>query len=1267
MSLLKVITNGSILIRQYSHSLSLILDQSTSIPNWINRKHKLQQIRSQVDNDVLWWSLCDFTKEISSTVAETSPSVIICHIPISRTVNRFINRNFKLKQQSQHPSRMYMSSSAAEKKISYKYRLISLTKSMSTLTDTVTLRLEGSSDNNTIMGLSEKEYKDAQSYFNTSFLSVNQNFNINNVQLRKKAYQLFESNDDNTKPNKLDIKMNPTVISVITPRKSLPPQKQKLINRMIFNYLALNSPHELKRFDLEHLIKTYINKKDLSGLPQFFIDVIHRFYDPKKKIPSTISANFSVLSSKHAVTLLLKRIIQSLPKESQEIDILKFNLWSSTMLLIHGRLDMVQFSVNQRGMAAELTLLADILTECVDPLALIKKIFEQQRSNGMENIQTSTFGDELSSTTLQVLFKRKQYQQVEQLLEYRIGQVSRPAELKIIMASYLKLKKYDRIIEIYESFPEFHYYNTLRNKKLPSSQIKLSSNYQINTDKVCQQIEKLHFLAHCKLKNWNAIYKVLHNNFIRFGESPDLIFFSYLFTLLAEEGKFDFVESLYKQLKSTKSLKDTFTFDLDMALLRNRSLAGDLLGALQTYEGIESVLNKNDTRLDQASLLLLTAMRKNYKLESVIEFIESRLNNGQAVTLEMFTELVVTATKINDQATAKRAFCWMVQYGVKPDRVIYNVLMACYLTNKSYGPAEQLLAKMIQQDGIRPEADTISTFLKYYTLHGKSRKVKHCYDLIQKFEIEVDAQFYSTVLNYYAQENIDPFVDSPGLRKKDEPLYGAEFALIVLKDMLAHGYMASEHEFIAVMKGLIRHDMLDQTKELYDIMISRGIKDSYYTRATQISWLAMSNRISEAKIILKDIIDYQRDRLERVGEGDNSRRNVQTDVVSDYDIKSPFLQHFDNKNYDFLAGDHRLMINADPQLFIPIIQASIKYKSMHHGKDVIKMYEGLISGGNSVEDGRVEGSKYGLSMLKVMMELYGQNKDYGVVGLLWEEVIKIIEKRLLIVNSLPKQEPSQQQLNKDNFRIPPLFAQSINPMLRYKLQEIHHNNEYHLIAPLLKRLKEVGFMINNANMNYAVQLMTLDKLTIEDAFKITESELIRGFAKKRTMLRTKKFVIYKSKEQNNKKPLITRENFKLLLPSKYLTTWSLVHLQNCLLKNNLVTHDNFRLYEFVHNGPAFVQHLANQYPLTSRAIQNMLYFNRDYGIQNISTRHILEAGSTRATGGYFKLKRRTVRRPSHRLKNTLKRVAQLGYMKYDKSDWTSLEEKKKRKHYKVKK
>lgn len=327
---------------------------------------------------------------------------------------------------------------------------------------------------------------------------------------------------------------------------------------------------------------------------------------------------------------------------------------------------------------------------------------------------------------------------------------------------------------------------------------------------------------------------------------PPLTTTSYniLIDVLAKVRQFDVVWQLIVEMDRSTGVKpnsDTF-----LILIRRLIAAGLTRQAVRAFDDVEAFVGTKPTSED--FLFLLDTLCKYGYVRQAVEVFNKR-RNGFVVDVKIYTALMCGWCKIGRVETAKKFLNEMVERGIEPNVVTYNVLLNGVCRKASLHPeerfektirnAEKMFDEM-RERGIKPDATSFSIVLHVYSrAHKPDMSVEKLREMREEGVSPTVATYTSVVkclcscgrledaeelLDQMVRDGISPCVETYNCFFKEyRGRKDVDGALKLYRKMKDEGLcMLGMHTYHILLGMFLKQNRLEIAREIWDGMKESG-------------------------------------------------------------------------------------------------------------------------------------------------------------------------------------------------------------------------------------------------------------------------------------------------------------------------------------------------------------------------------------------------------------------------------------------------------------
>lgn len=309
------------------------------------------------------------------------------------------------------------------------------------------------------------------------------------------------------------------------------------------------------------------------------------------------------------------------------------------------------------------------------------------------------------------------------------------------------------------------------------------------------------------------------------GQDLDPISYNVLLNSLVEEGHFDFVESVAREI-NIRGCQDHFTHSVVMkSFCRQNELekAEEYLRGRVKDDG----LNVNGYALS----FLVGALCKNNQFQRASVLIEEFKRMGLTMMEHAYSAWIGELVKSrNTDYALKFLKDKQVIDDYVPDVFRFNLLICRLLRENRLEDVCDLLVEMNKR-GVVPDNTTMNAVLCFLCKAGMMDTAKGLFDSRVEFGLSVNRMAYNYLINTLLGEA------------------SAEESYDVLKKSLEQGYFPGERTLSIVADALCREGKLDKMKELLAFILDQNLPCSDFVYDKFISAFCRVNRVEEGYLL----------------------------------------------------------------------------------------------------------------------------------------------------------------------------------------------------------------------------------------------------------------------------------------------------------------------------------------------------------------------------------------------------------------------------------
>ncbi|KAL3642876.1 hypothetical protein CASFOL_013691 [Castilleja foliolosa] len=352
----------------------------------------------------------------------------------------------------------------------------------------------------------------------------------------------------------------------------------------------------------------------------------------------------------------------------------------------------------------------------------------------------------------------------------------------------------------------------------------------------------------------------------------DLDAFAYnvLMNSLVEEGYFDVVETIAKEIRARGHQNDvTHAIMMKSFCKQNELKRGE--------EYLRRLMDDNNKKQlsGTAVATLLAALCKNNQFEKAASLIEEFREMDLDLTEHAYSMWIRDLVKVGklDHALEFLKDKQAVEEYV-PDVFRYNLLVCRLLRENRLEEVYDLLTEMKEKE-ILPDDVTMNMVLCFLCKAGMMDIAMNLYNSRVEFGLSVNSMAYNYLINTLVG---DVSVDE---------------AYRVLRNSMEQGYLPGQKTFSIIADALCREGKLDKMKELVLFMLDQNIMPNNFTYDKFISALCRASRVEEGYLL--------HDLLSRLNK--SSQKSTYLNLISGFsktnrgDIAARLLIEMQEKGY----------------------------------------------------------------------------------------------------------------------------------------------------------------------------------------------------------------------------------------------------------------------------------------------------------------------------------------------------------------------------------
>lgn len=309
------------------------------------------------------------------------------------------------------------------------------------------------------------------------------------------------------------------------------------------------------------------------------------------------------------------------------------------------------------------------------------------------------------------------------------------------------------------------------------------------------------------------------------GQDLDPVAYNVLLNSLVEEGHFDFVESVAKEIR-IRGCEDHVTHSI---MLKSLCKQNELERAEEYLRG----LLKDDRAKVHGSAVssFVAALCKNHQFERASMFIEEFKSLGRDMMGHAYSAWIGGLVKVGKTDYALEFLKDKQVAGeYVPDVFRFNLLIGRLLRENRLEEVYDMLVEM-NKHGIVPNDVTMNAVLCFLCKAGMMDIATELYDSRVEFGLSVNRMAYNYLINTLLGEA------------------NADESYKVLKNALEQGYFPGERTLCIVFDALCGEGKLDKMKELVMFVLDQKMIPHNFIYDKFISALCSLNRVEEGYLL----------------------------------------------------------------------------------------------------------------------------------------------------------------------------------------------------------------------------------------------------------------------------------------------------------------------------------------------------------------------------------------------------------------------------------
>ncbi|KAI8987221.1 hypothetical protein BDB01DRAFT_741193 [Pilobolus umbonatus] len=294
-------------------------------------------------------------------------------------------------------------------------------------------------------------------------------------------------------------------------------------------------------------------------------------------------------------------------------------------------------------------------------------------------------------------------------------------------------------------------------------------------------------------------------------------------------------EEIFEELLNMRNLgPNIVTFNALIDVHAHRKPEPDFTGASRIYNMmIEMGFPPDVTTF--GTLIDMFAKKGDISMINVL-YKDMIRNHDIKPSAYIFSSIIEAFLRAKDHGSAMKVFHLLqdkVPYGVKPNRVTYNILFK-ELIKAGYVKESLSFLKDMMKNGIKPEPRTFNPLLSYFASNGDSKATFDVATMMNNADVTLDRFAYAILLESYA---------------KNGDMSGAE----EIFEMYKHKGPPNIYMYSSLLYVYSRNNELDKVLETYKRMSKGFVKANQYTYGILMHFYSRRKEIAAVEAIMETI------------------------------------------------------------------------------------------------------------------------------------------------------------------------------------------------------------------------------------------------------------------------------------------------------------------------------------------------------------------------------------------------------------------------------
>ncbi|ANB14414.1 Pet309p [Sugiyamaella lignohabitans] len=683
--------------------------------------------------------------------------------------------------------------------------------------------------------------------------------------------------------------------------------------------------------------------------------------------------------SKDEFLAVLRAVVDDFISSHTPIPPSFLNIFASTILKYDGTLELLS-----RRYHEERSILKSIIRHLSTASPTLTSILDDFLRNSPH------FGSMLVTTCIDILGQPEDVkpQLVEQLWNRKLElDLASPLDLHRVMTAFYHNCQYEQVLHLYDSYPSLH------------------MHWQFD----------IVLLTLAKLRNWDRLQTVFESLF-RHDDLPDINHYGIVIQALSQLGKVDIVDTLFSSLLA-KSINPSI--EILHGLMYSRLALGEVHGVEYFFNQITILGLRPNPR---SYNILLRSYRDSHEIQKALNLIGQMAELNIPITRYAVTTLISTCTERRDTETGEALFDWALSYGIKPDIIMFNSLIACYMESNCLTKAEKIYEMMKEGSHCRPTVDTLTSMLTGYSrmatkIPNSQQKVLKLEEDMKKYSISPDDRWLSSLMHY-------------NLSIKNFKQVEAIFVDLTKK----YRVDTTPYHYSIMMEAYIIQRKLKEAEELYNTMKQQNVIPTFNT---QEKYLRLKISDPAAKV-RQEAAGYLQDFLQATDIIDLESKQLPRNVIPFSMVKRVSREFMKSGNYESAL-------------------------------EFMKPYN---------EEGYDPKEQFKVSAF--MLELYGHAGYWSLIEKTWESFLEQVRRAYVPVKVSDGAEPRYEK------RLPTRYRGTFWQAVNSKLNQLQNFGQYSKMLDLISWAEKEGLGVTSKNMNTLVKGLLFDDKFLVKAFEVSE-------------------------------------------------------------------------------------------------------------------------------------------------------------------------------------